>query len=145
MIVITDSNQIISALMKPDGTIAKIFKDKGKIQFCAPDYIIVEIKNHFDKILKHRQGNKKQITDDFTFIINKIKVVKSADIPKKYIQEALEIVHDIDWDDFYFVALNRYKKYKIWTLDKKLIKGLEKKGYDICVTTSELRNYLYKK
>jgi len=45
----------------------------------------------------------------------------------------------------FFVALNLYKKHKIWTSDKVLIKGLEKKGYKMCITTKELKSKLYKK
>lgn len=38
-----------------------------------------------------------------------------------------------------------YKKYKIWTGDNALANALKEKGYDICITTTELRHKLYKK
>ena len=59
---------------------------------------------------------------------SRVKFFDSEKIPKKYISEALEIVSSIDYDDFVFVALNRYKKYKLWTGDENLIKGLKLKG-----------------
>jgi hypothetical protein len=43
------------------------------------------------------------------------------------------------------VALHLFKKHKIWTGDKVLINGLQSKGYDICVTTTELKTKMYKK
>lgn len=52
MIVITDSNEIISVLITNDGIVAQIFKAKSNIQFTAPSYIIDEIKNHYSKIGK---------------------------------------------------------------------------------------------
>jgi len=45
----------------------------------------------------------------------------------------------------FFVALNLYKKHKILTMDKVLIKGLQKKGYTICIITTELKNSLFKR
>lgn len=51
MIVITDSNLIISALITPKGTVAKILNEQGKIQFFVPNFVLDEIQNHFDKIV----------------------------------------------------------------------------------------------
>lgn len=66
-------------------------------------------------------------------------------IPRKCLMEAASIVNGIDRDDFIFVALGRHKKCRIWTGDKVLINGLLKKGYDMCITTAELKSKLYKK
>lgn len=52
MIVITDSNEIISVLITNDGIVAQIFKAKSNIHFTTPSYIIDEIKNHYSKIGK---------------------------------------------------------------------------------------------
>jgi predicted nucleic acid-binding protein len=145
LIIITDSNILFSALCTPTGIVASIFKEKSNIQFLAPDYLILEIKKHIDKIVTIRVSSKKQILSEFTFLLSKITIIETENIPKKYIIDALEIVSDIDADDLFFVALNRYKKYKIWTSDKKLITGLQNKGYDICITTAQIRLKLYKK
>jgi predicted nucleic acid-binding protein len=59
MIVVTDSNIIFSALYTPNGVIASILKKKNKIQLLAPNFLILEIKNHFNKILVHRKITKK--------------------------------------------------------------------------------------
>jgi len=37
------------------------------------------------------------------------------------------------------------KGHKIWTCDAKLSNGLKEKGYDICVTTKEIKAKTYKK
>lgn len=42
MILITDSNIIFSALLKPESLIAKIIREEKKFQFFAPDYLLVE-------------------------------------------------------------------------------------------------------
>ena len=132
MILITDSNIIYSALINPNGTIAIIFKQKSNLQFTAPDYLIQEVKEHWDKIL------------EFT-PLKKIKFIKTDDISKKDIKKSLEIVRDVDYYDTFFVALHFHTGHKIWTGDKELIKGVTAKGYDIFITTEELKEKLYKK
>jgi predicted nucleic acid-binding protein len=60
MIVITDSNIIISALIKPNGVVAKVFKSKSQIQFYAPSFLKDEISEHFSKIVKISGSSKKK-------------------------------------------------------------------------------------
>ena len=141
MIVITDSNILFSALKSPNGMVAKILTHKSNIQFYAPDYLIDEIKRHAGKI----SDNKKEVLKRLEILLEGIEIINVEDIPKENVLQAIEIVRDIDIDDAFFVALYLFKKHKIWTSDKVLIKGLEEKGYKICVTTNELKSNLYKK
>lgn len=53
MIVITDSNIIISALISPSGVVSSIFKEKSNFQFTAPDFLKDEIDFHWRKIEQH--------------------------------------------------------------------------------------------
>ena len=145
MIVITDSNIIISALIRPKGAIAQIFKSDSQIQFFAPSFLLYEVKEHFDLIQANTTLTPKELKAEFKHLKSRIQVIDLETIPKTYIKKAYEIVKDIDEDDTFFVALNRYKKYKIWTTDKVLRDGLNAKGYNICITTAELRKHLYKK
>ncbi|MGB6082743.1 PIN domain-containing protein [Moheibacter sp.] len=145
MIVISDSNLLISALYNPNGAIAEILTSKSNIQISAPEFILTEVNNHFSDLLKYTGKTKLQITQDLKQLTSKITFYKSSEIEKKYLKEAFEIVKDIDPDDFFFIALHLQIRHKIWTGDIHLIKGLLKKGYDICVTTEELKKFLYKK
>lgn len=145
MIVITDSNIIFSALISPNGVVAKIFKEKSNIQFIAPTYMLEEVYNHWVKLNKHSSLDTFKLIKELDFLKSKISFIVTVDIPRKFRLQAYEIVKDFDSDDAVFVALNLYKKHKIWTSDKVLINGLEKKGYKICVTTAELKAKLYKK
>jgi len=131
MILITDSNVIFSALMNPEGTVAKIFKQKSNLQFLAPAVLIEETKNHFDRISEFSSLSKNALRAEFNEIIGKIKVIENEDVPKRYILSAIDIVADIDYDDAFFVAIYLYKKHKIWTLDSKLSNGLWAKAFRI--------------
>jgi predicted nucleic acid-binding protein len=145
MIVVTDSNIIFSALYTPNGVIASILKNKNKIQLLAPNFLILEIKNHFNKILVHRKITKKELQDEFNDLIKNIDIINIEEIPKNIVLQAIEIVKEIDIDDTIFVALHLYTKHKIWTTDNILNTYLKEKGHDICITTTELKKYLYKK
>jgi len=145
MIVIADSNIIISALINPKGSIAEIFKEKSNIQFIAPDFLLIEVYEHWAKVSKASPLPKLELIKEMDFYRKKITFTKVEDIPKKLLSKADEILKDIDKKDASFFALHLYKKHKVWTGDKVLIKGLLAKGYDICVTTAELKRKIYLK
>jgi len=145
MIVIADSNIIISALINPEGSIASIFKEKSNIQFIAPDYLLVEVYEHWSKIAKYSLLSKMELIKELDFYKKRITFYSPNEIPKKHRTTAYKIIKDIDLDDTPFVSLYFYKKHKIWTGDKILIKELLAKGYDICITTAELKRKIYKK
>ncbi len=145
MIVIADSNLVISSLYAPKSIIASIFKSEKNIQLIAPDFILDEINNHFTEIVDKTRKSKSELQFELKQIVGRIKFIPAEEIPMIHIKKAIAIVWDIDIDDTLFVALHLFKKHKIWTGDKVLINGLKSKGYDICVTTTELKTKMYKK
>lgn len=145
MIVVADSNIIISALITPKGVVAKILNDKKCPQLLAPNFLFLEINNHIDKIIELSPFEANELRREIRLLKKKIKIIDIDTIPKKYKSIAIDITADIDYDDFVFVALGQYKKSKLWTSDKKLIKGLKEKGYEnIYITTTEIKSKLYK-
>jgi len=145
MIVIADSNIIVSALISPAGVVASVFKEKANLQFIAPSQLLEEVKEHWDIVVEFSSLSVRELFAELEFYEKRITFSDSTNIPRKYRLEAYELVKDIDEDDADFVALHLYKKHKLWTGDKKFINGLKAKGYDICVTTDELKQKLYKK
>lgn len=146
MIVISDANIIFSCFYKPNGAIATILKEEEKnIQFIAPDFLLEEVEEHLSEIMARTNISKikartllKEFTKNITFY-------KMDDILDEYIEKAHKIVENIDPDDYPFVALHLEQGHKIWTCDIKLINGLLEEGYNICITTEELRAKTYKK
>jgi len=107
--------------------------------------VFEEIKNHLSEISDKSGKTKREISNILQRITSNVIFYTVDDVPKKYTQKAIEIVRDIDIFDAPFIALHLYKKHKIWTGDRILINGLKKKGYDICITTTQLKKMLYKK
>ncbi len=145
MIVIADSNIIFSALLTPQGIIARILTAKSNIQFLVPDYLLEEVEEHLQMVADYTGKAKLALKRDLKRLTSKISIVTTAEVPLKYKQKAVELVADIDKDDAPFVALHLYKRHKIWTGDRTLINGMTAKGYPIFITTDELKNKLYKK
>lgn len=54
--------------------------------------------------------------------------------------DAIPLVRDTDMDDIAFVALAEYLDAKLWTGDKKLLSGIEKRGFTRFITTDEISN-----
>lgn len=146
MILITDSNIIYSALIKPNGVVASIFKEKSHLQFIAPDYLFFEVKKNWDKIVKYSDLSEKELKEEFHFYKEKIKSYDVRAIGKRELAQAEKIVEDIDPDDVFFIALHLHLKHKIWCSDNVLIQGLTEKGYGhFFVTTQELKKKRYKR
>ena len=145
MILITDANIIFSALLKPKSLIAQIIKEEHKFQFFALDYLLDEFKVHQKRIEEMSPYTQSEFKEEWKLIRSRIKIVDSSEISNEIIDKSFEVVKDIDEWDIYFVALHFKTGHKIWTGDKELIKGLKAKGYNICITTEELKDKLYKK
>ena len=145
MILITDSNIIISALITPKGIMASIFKQKSRLQFTAPDYIFEEIAEHWDKIVECSDLTEKQLKEELKYYKERIKLSYVNEIPTPILLKAHNLVNDIDQDDTFFIALHLHTGHKIWSGDKQLKKGLTAKGYGhFFVTTEELKQRIYK-
>lgn len=142
MIVITDSNIFISALITPKGAVATLMKRKDKIQFLTPSYVIEEVRIHLKKIAFFAGKDTRIIWFEFKKLLTGVELIDMKNIPRKYILKAEFILKDVDIDDAIFVALHLYKRHKIWTGDNALVKSLKEKGYDFCITTSELKQKL---
>ncbi|MDO5522641.1 MAG: PIN domain-containing protein [Bacteroidia bacterium] len=115
-----------------------------KIQFISPDYIYHEIHKHLPEIIQKTGITKQAAGKTLKNITKNVTFYAADDVPTHLFQEAVQIVRDIDIDDAPFVALHLFKRHKIWTGDTALINGLKNKGYNICITTQELRKKIYK-
>lgn len=146
MIVISDTNIIVSALISPNGAVANLLNSKRKFKIIAPDFLLDEIDKHFDKILINSiLTERKELKALISYYKEKITFIPIDEIPQKDRLNAYKLVNDIDIDDLPFVALSIHKKCLLWTSDIKLINGLKKKGFTKVITTSELKKFIYKK
>ena len=139
MIVITDSNIFFSALISPEGVVAKILSEKKRIQYLVPEYLL-------ERLAKYLNKTRKELKKELSKLLEGVKILSMKDISEENKQKAEEIVANIDIDDAPFIAFHLQYKHKIWSGDKELKKGLTARGYGhFFVSTEELKNKLYKK
>lgn len=139
MLIIIDSNILISALIKNSITRSIILSSDNK--FLLPEYSLTEIKNHEKEILYKSRLSR----EEFIFLMKKllkyIKIIKTGDIIS-YKKKAYEIMGKIDEDDVLFIACAlAYQKSVIWSDDKHFKIQKTIKNYN----TKELMGFILSK
>ena len=73
-----------------------------------------------------------------SLVESRIFFIEEGLLPDAVVAEARELVADVDFDDFAFVAIANHLDALLWTGDKKLTVGLRQKGYRRIVSTTDL-------
>ena len=109
-------NRIIAGLIR-DSTSREILLNPN-FDFYTPDFLLTEIKNHKDLIMKKGGLSESKFDTIYELLIDRINVLPKSDI-MDHIDEAKEIIGDIDRDDVTFIALAlAIPNNGIWTEDK---------------------------
>jgi len=146
MKIIIDSNIVFSAILNSQGKIGQLIINGSKhFKFFTVRLLKEEILEHKDKILSISGFTPQQFEKSYLTITNRIKFVDEILISDKELEKASELVSGIDENDTLFVALTNHLKAKLWTGDKKLISGLQKKGYTKTISTNELNELFLEK
>ena len=78
-------------------------------------------------------------------ITHKIRFINVNLIPEEIYNKSELLTHDIDEDDCEFVALTDHIRGKLWSGDKRLIKGLLNKRWKKFIGTEELYRFIMKR
>jgi len=139
MRIIVDSNIVFSAVLNSKGKIGQLIINGSKhFTFYTVGLLEKEIKTHKDKILKISGFSNEQFENVYQTVTGRIKFVDEILISDKCLSEAIDLVKDIDENDALFVALANHINAQLWTGDKKLARGLKRKGYTKLISTNEL-------
>ncbi len=146
MKIIVDSNIVFSAILNSQGKIGQLIINGSKhFKFFTVGLLKEEILEHKNKILSISGFTLQQFEKSFLTITNRIKFVDEILISDKDLKKAVALVVGIDENDTLFVALTNHLNAKLWTGDKKLISGLQKKGYTRTISTNELYDLFIEK
>mgnify|MGYP001293354327 CR=1 FL=1 len=127
--VVIDTNLIFSALISKSSKIREILFESN-LTFYAPDYLITEIYNHKDKLIKNSKLSENEFFMYFNAIFEQIRFVPTDFISIGSRQIAYDLCKDVDIKDTPFIALSVELKIPLWTGDKKLKDGLKLKGFN---------------
>lgn len=127
--VVVDTNLIFSALIPKASQIREVLFE-SMLTFYSPNFLIIEIYKHKDKLLKNSKLNESEFYLYFNGIIERIKFIPTDFIGLESRQKAYNLCHDVDIKDTPFVALSIDLAIPLWTGDNKLKHGLRKKGFN---------------
>ncbi len=139
MKIIVDTNIVFSGILNQKSGIGKaLISEQKYFDFYSCFYLQTELQNHHPKIVLISKTPIERIVEIEQHVTRNIKFVNENIIPENIILESEELVKDVDYDDILFVALAKYIGGKLWTGDKKLIKGLRSKGFTQIITTQQI-------
>lgn len=137
--IIVDSNILFSAILNVQSRIGQILINGHEYyEFYSPKYARTEILKHQDKLKEITNLNDEEFLEVYELILKNVTVLNHSILPKKDFETAFRYCENIDIDDTIFVAFSEYLKSRLWTGDKKLVRGLEAKGFKRAIDTEEL-------
>jgi len=139
MRIVVDTNIAFSAILNTNSKIARILlQPKSRLNFYSTEQLSYEIEEHKEKIKKTSNYSDNELDRIVTLITNKIRFINLRLIPKESYELAESLTQNVDEDDTEFVALTEHIKGKLWSGDKELQRGLNKKGWNKFISTEEL-------
>ncbi len=145
MRIVVDTNIAFSAILNTNQKIARILLSPTKrLNFYSTDLLLEELNEHKDRLINLSGHSEQEISEIIRLITSRIKFIDLQLIPNAVISRAEKMLEEIDLDDIEFVALTDHVRGKLWTGDLKLQKGLNIKGWNKFITTSELASYIQK-
>lgn len=136
---IVDANVIFSGVLNTHGKIGDLLiNSKPYFTFIAPDFLRTEIRNHYASLVKISGLKIEEVQEAEFHLYNNINFISEEQIKISNWTAADILVADVDPKDTHYIAYSKQFRCKIWSGDKKLIKGLALKGFMSFITTDEL-------
>ncbi len=137
MILVADTNVIFSILLKRNSKEWDIIC-RGDTEIFIPKFLVIEIFKHKERITGLSGLDESEILESFYLILKYCTFFDEEDIPESIMKKAAALVKDIDPKDMIFVASAMTLNAKLWSGDKKLVKGLKDKGLNFIVQTKDI-------
>lgn len=143
MEIVIDSNILFSALLKADGRLAEIILNPAfQLSKHTCYFLYIEIFKYKDRILKFSKLDEEDLLDVLYRMVRQINFINEDSISNEIWQQALQLTESIDTKDTAFVALALSLNATLWTGDRKLLVGLQAKGFEQVIDTNTLLSRL---
>ena len=127
--VIVDTNIVFSALLRGESRFSEILLRTDHKPFVC-EYVIIELFKHKDRLLKASRLSEQDILRVLYLLLKRLNLYKEDLISTENYSAALALCADIDENDTPHVALTLELDGLLWTGDKKLKNGLQRKGFN---------------
>jgi predicted nucleic acid-binding protein len=136
---IVDANIVFSGILNTNGKIGDLLiNSKLYFSFIAPEFLRTEIRNHYPRLVKISGLTIEEIQEAEFHLYKDIHFISEEQIKISNWIAADSLVADVDPKDTHYIAYSKEFRCKIWSGDKKLIKGLAVKGFTNFISTDEL-------
>ena len=143
MIVLVDTNIIISALINPKGTEFSILtKRYSDVEFISSSLLVDEFLRQMSRVVAASGKTREALHKTFTEITRTLFLINIMELDESSLSEAARLIKGLDKDDYSFVAIAIYFNALLWTGDLKLYRGLRRKGFNNIITTKELKEII---
>jgi predicted nucleic acid-binding protein len=128
-------------ILNTNGKIGDLLYSKPYFTFIAPEFLRTEIRNHYPRLIKISGLTIEEIQEAEFHLYKDIIFISEEQIKISNWISADLLVADIDPKDTHYIAYSKEFRCKIWSGDKKLIKGLAVRGFTDFITTDELYKF----
>ena len=136
---IVDANMVFSGISNTNGKIGDLLiNPKQYFTFIAPDFLRGEIRNHYSILVEISGLTIEQVQEAEYQLYKDIIFISEEQIKISHWIAADILVADVDPKDIHYIAYSKQFRCKIWSGDKKLIKGLALTGFTNFITTDDL-------
>lgn len=127
--VIVDTSILFSALLGKESRFAQLILGSD-LRFFICESTVVELFKHKERIARLSKLSEEELIRVLYVLLRRVTVSKEELIEEKIRKQAYDLCMDIDMADTPYIALTIQIGGLLWTGDKKLKKGLLKKGFD---------------
>ncbi|MEB3342798.1 PIN domain-containing protein [Okeania sp.] len=126
--IIVDTNILFSTLLKEKSSFSELLLNSN-YDFFICEQVLVELFKRKEKILKASQLTEEEIIKIYQTLLKCINLYKEDLILPENLVTAYQLCQDIDETDTPHIALTIELNGLLWTGDKKLKEGLQRKGF----------------
>ena len=130
MRIVIDTNMIFSLLLGKNVRMRDTFFDPTHV-FYAPNYIIGELFEKKEKIIKCSALSEPELYELFHRILGKIEFVAEDFIALEHRSQTFRLCQNVDEDNIPFIALSLQLNAIFWTGDKRLKEHLDRHGFTL--------------
>ena len=139
MRLVVDANIVFSSILRSDGMVGDVFfNSRPPLVLFAPELLREEVAEHRSKLIKLSKRPSEVVLELERLTLSRITFLNEGLISAVSWAKAREVMTDLDPDDEAYVALAIHLDLPLWTGDKRLSKGLGRKGAKQTITTTEV-------
>ena len=127
--VVLDANVAFRSLVAACPNVSRRLDQPGEHEFFAPFFLIAELFEHKERILRATRLTEPDLVDAFHRLTESIVFVREAVIPMGTWFEAHRLCRNVDPDDTAYLALALHLDALLWTEDAVLKDGLRAQGF----------------